>query len=225
MIELSDILLKKLSVSHLAIAEGRTAVIGPNGSGKTTLLEVCSGLILPEQGSVTVGALPPRECEVGWVGEFPDQNLVFERVFDEIASALRFRHLPCETIRERVWETARTIGISHLLDSSTDQLSGGEKALVALAAAIITRPDLLVLDEVDSHLDGRTGKRIQRLSGDLGIPYIIQCTQDMQTAASLDFVIYIEDGRVMLKGTPDEVFPALRETCFYPPLWRLSECR
>ncbi|HZD44243.1 MAG TPA: ATP-binding cassette domain-containing protein, partial [Methanomicrobiales archaeon] len=90
MITLTDIQHRILEIPRLEIGNGLTALIGPNGSGKTTLLEICAGMTLPERGSIRLDGLSPRECTVGWVGEYPDRNMLFDRVYDEIASPLRF---------------------------------------------------------------------------------------------------------------------------------------
>ncbi len=107
-----------------------------------------------------------------------------------------------------------------LTDRSVRELSGGEKVLVALAAAMITNPRVIILDECDSHLDFFTVQRIDRILGDSSIPYILKSTQDMENAKESDCVVFLEDNRVRLSGKPDEVFSELRETPFYPFSWK-----
>jgi energy-coupling factor transport system ATP-binding protein len=223
MIKISELKHRILDIPDLSLEQGLTAIIGPNGSGKSTLLEVCAGVELPGSGFITIDGRMPRDCIVGWVCEFPERNIIFERVYDEIASPMRFRHLPCEDIEERVHETADRVGISGLIHSSTRELSGGEKALVALATALVSSPDILVLDETDSHLDRSTSMRMQRIIERCSIPYILQCTQNMETAAQADSILFLQNGSVEKNGTPENVFCALKETCFYPPVWRLQQ--
>jgi len=153
------------------------------------------------------------------VNEYPDRNLLFVNVSDEIASPLRFRHDSCDSVDSAMKSCAETMGITHLLTRAVRELSGGEKILVSLAAALIHRPQVLVLDEYDSHLDAHfkeLNERIIRLSG---AEYIIRCTQQMDTAIQSDHVFFFDSGRVIHDGTPDKVFPLLKGTSYYPLLW------
>ena len=222
MIELVRIRHRCLSIDRLEIAPGTTAVIGPNGAGKTLLCKLCAGLLLPDEGTIEIDGSAPRETDVGWVGEFPDRNMLFSRVYDEIASPLRFARIPCSEIDGRVRAMAAAAGCGGLIDRSSRALSGGEKVLVALAAALAGRPRVLVLDEFDSHLDPATAAQAEAAITAVAVPYVIRCTQDMTAAARADLLLYIEDGSVLHAAAPTEVFGRLAGTCFYPPLWRLS---
>jgi energy-coupling factor transport system ATP-binding protein len=223
MIRITGLRHRLLDIPGLAVDARHIAVIGPNGSGKTTLLSVCSGIEEPEAGSVRLLGRPPSAVKVGWVGEFPDRTLLFSRVYDEIASSLRFRHRPCPETDRTVRAVAEVGGIPRLLGKKVSALSGGEKALVALAAACVDDPEVLVLDEADSHLDAGTAERVSRVVQESKAAHILWCTQSMDTAATADYVLFMENGRVRHRGTPDEVFSALEETCFYPTMWRV--CR
>jgi energy-coupling factor transport system ATP-binding protein len=112
------------------------------------------------------------------------------------------------------------LGISHLLDRRMQDLSGGEKVLVAYAAAAITRPRVLVLDECDSHLDAGRCAWLEAALHASGAAYVIRCTQQMETAAAGDHLIYLDQGRVLHAGTPAGVFSQLSDTSFYPLTWR-----
>jgi energy-coupling factor transport system ATP-binding protein len=224
MIDLEGIRHRILAIPHLSLDEGSTAVIGANGSGKTTLLTLCAGIAVPDRGSVHIDGREPRSCEVGWVGEFPDRNLLFERVRDEIASPLRFRYADEAAIEERVARISDRLAISPLRERSTRELSGGEKALVSLATALVTHPQVLIIDEADSHLDANAAARMYDLVKEARPPYLLFCTQDMHHAAAADRVLYLERGRIGRYGPPDAVFSALQDTCFYPSLWRLERC-
>ncbi|MDK2890400.1 MAG: energy-coupling factor transport system ATP-binding protein [Methanoculleus sp.] len=221
MIEIADLRHRLVDIPDLAVDARHIAVIGPNGSGKTTLLEVCSGIEEPRAGTVRLLKRPPSAVKVGWVGEFPDRTLLFSRVYDEIASTPRFRHHPCPETDERVRAAATRVGISHLLDRKVSSLSGGEKALVALAAACADDPEVLVLDEADSHLDAGTAERVYRVVQESTAAHVLWCTQSMDAAAGADYVLFMENGLVQHHGTPEEVFSALEETCFYPTMWRV----
>lgn len=214
---------QRLNIPSLVIPPGWTVVIGPNGSGKTTLLRIIAGLALPAEGEILIEGMAPRETEVGWVHEFPDRNILFSRVSDEIASPLRFRGLECAETERRVGELAELAGIEDLLRRPTGNLSGGEKALISLVTALTLRPLLLVLDEFDSHLDPAALRRAGKIIGDAGCRYVIQCTQQMDLVTGAAYVVYLEEGSPMYQGTPAEVFSRLANTCFYPPAWRLRD--
>lgn len=212
-----------LDIPSCTIPEGHAAIIGPNGSGKSTLLHLIAGLEEPGRGSITIGEKSPPDITVGWVHEVPGQNGLFLRVRDEIASPLRFRHLPWNEISSRVAEVAAQTGISPLMDRELATLSGGEQVLIALATALISNPDILVLDEWDSHLDAHSSAMLQNQLNASSVRTIIQCTQNMDLAASADTVVFLTKGRVHAMGTPQDVFGKCKDSCYYPPSWRWRE--
>jgi biotin transport system ATP-binding protein len=217
MIRVTGLSHRILRVPDLTLPSGRVAVIGPNGGGKTTLLRLIAGMDLPEMGAVLVDGRPPREQEVGWVGENPEETLLFGRVEDEIASALRFRHDPCALVDERVRGVAADLGIPHLVGRETGSLSTGERVKVALGAALAARPALLVLDETDSHLDCESATAVEALVRAGPPPHVVHATQRMDLAARAEVVVYLEGGRVVHAGSPAAVFAALSGTAFVPP--------
>jgi energy-coupling factor transporter ATP-binding protein EcfA2 len=208
-----------LEIPDLHIPGGRVAVIGPNGGGKTTLLRLLAGIDLPASGEIFTDGIPPRSTEVGWVGEQPERQIIFHRVSDEIASPLRFRHDPCPLVEERVGAVARELRIGGLLGRETRDLSAGEKALVALGAAVAAGPDILILDETDSSLDQESAGAVEGLIRGLKCPHVLQATQRMELAARSDHVLFLDRGRVLHTGIPAAVFAALSGTPFYPPSW------
>ena len=216
MIELSSIRHTVLDISSLRIPPGTTSVIGPNGSGKTMLLKLLAGISLPQSGTLHIDGLCSRETEIGWVNEFPDRNILFGTVFDEVASSLRFRHLPDRDVNSTVEKLLDSMGISPLRDRPVGDLSGGEKVLVALAAALVHTPRVLVLDECDSHLDNSRARQVERIVQERRIPYVIRCTQQIESAIRSDHVIFLENGRVVFEGIPEVVFARLHGTPFYP---------
>jgi energy-coupling factor transport system ATP-binding protein len=220
MITAEKIRYRALAIEELRIAPGITSLIGKNGSGKTTLLKLLAGIAVPESGTVLVDGVPPRDAEIGWVNEFPDRNILFGSAFEEIASPLRFRHLPCTEIEDRVLTCMESVGITPLATRPMQEISGGEKVLVALAAALVFRPQVLVLDEYDSHLDENRAGEIRRIIRESGTRYIIQCTQDTEAAARGDSVIFLDEGTVRHAGTPEEVFASLAGTAYYPFSWK-----
>jgi energy-coupling factor transport system ATP-binding protein len=220
MITINNLRFRSLVINSLQIEPGVTSIIGKNGSGKTTLLKLCAGIFLPESGTILIDGKPPREEEIGWVNEFPDRNILFDTPCDEIASSLRFRRIPCREIDARVRTCLEKIGITSLTNRSMRELSGGEKVLVSLAAALVLKPRVLVLDEYDSHLDADLAGRMDRIIRRSQAMYTLRCTQDMETAASDDGVICLSEGRLEFAGNPKDIFPSLADTPFYPFSWR-----
>jgi len=219
MISIEFLRYRNLMIDALAIRPGITTIIGANGSGKTTFLKLCAGIAVPDSGMIMIDDTPPRKSEIGWVNEFPDRNILFINVFDEIACPLRFCRTPCDTIDSSVRACADTLGITHLLKRAVRELSGGEKVLVSLAAALVHRPKVLVLDEYDSHLDADSSAKIEQIIRSSGVEYVIRCTQQMDTAIHSDHLLFFDAGRITHAGTPELVFSFLKGTAWYPVLW------
>ena len=220
MITINNLRYRSLSIDALTIKPGITSLIGENGSGKTTLLKLIAGITLPESGTIFIDGKSPRESEIGWVNEFPDRNILFGTVFHEVTSSLRFRNVPCGEMVRAFEECMESLGISSLRDRFVRELSGGEKIMVALAAALAHNPNVIILDEYDSHLDTARINRIEELIHRFPASCIIRCTQQMETAARGDYIIFLEQGRVISEGTPEGVFHSRADTPFYPISWR-----
>jgi energy-coupling factor transport system ATP-binding protein len=219
MIIIENLHYRNLTIDGRTIEPGITTIIGANGSGKTTFLKICAGIIVPDSGTIMVDDAPPRQTDIGWVNEYPDRNLLFVNVSDEIASPLRFRHDSCDSVDSAMKSCAETLGITHLLKRAVRELSGGEKILVSLAAALIHHPKVLVLDEYDSHLDAHFKEKNEQIIRSSGAEYIIRCTQQMDTAIQSDRILFFDSGRVIHDGTPHDVFSFLKGTSYYPLLW------
>ncbi len=200
MIECRELTTRGLDCPALSIPEGLTAVIGLNGAGKTTLLELAVGLRLPESGTILVDGRPPREVDAGWVAAFPERSLLFSRVRDEVASACRFAGMDCGSVEARIRAVAQELGIGSLLDRSTLTLSGGEKAIVALAAALVRRPAVLALDEFDASLDPETFASLLPLVRGAGVRHVLWSTHNPAIAELADHVLALDRGRVTATG-------------------------
>jgi len=220
MIVFENVRFRALSVPSLALPAGLTTLIGPNGVGKSTFLKLCAGIAEPEKGTLSIDGQSPRKTEVGYVNEFPDRNLLFSTVHDELVSPLRFRHTPCAETEREVRACAERWGITGLLEREVKELSGGEKCLVALATACITRPRVLVLDEYDSHLDAGRCAMAERVLRSSGAGYIIRCTQQMETAAESDPTPVSRKGSGSTFWRTDHGLANLIDTPFYPLSWR-----
>jgi energy-coupling factor transport system ATP-binding protein len=215
MIEICDLRYRLLYINRLKIPRGITTVVGPNGSGKTTLLRLLAGIAVPEFGTILINGISPRETEIGWVNEFPDRSILFSTVYDEIASPPRFSHTAPDEVILKVNAVVDQLGIRHLISRKVRELSGGEKVLVALAAAMVCIPGVLVLDEYDSHLDGARISRIGQLLSTSGCEYVLRCSQNMETAATSDWLILLDKGKLVHAGNPADVFKHLSNTPYY----------
>ena len=198
MIRIQNLRSEILNVPALTISDGLTAVTGDNGAGKTTFLRLCAGITLPAAGTVEIDGVPPRSCDAGYVSEFPDRHLIFAVVREEISSSLRFAHKNPDEIDAAVAAAADRFGLTQLLDRECRTLSGGEKMLVGIAAAVVGKPDLLVLDEPDSHLDPETVAEILSLVRAAGCPNVLWSTHAPAVWNAADQVLQIRSGRVIL---------------------------
>ena len=198
------------------------AVLGHNGSGKSTLAKHMNAVLLPSGGTVWVQGMDTRNEEhlydirqsVGMVFQNPDNQIVATIVEEDVACALENVGVPPAEIRQRVDEALKAVGMYEYREHSPHQLSGGQKQRVAIAGIIAMRPDCIVLDEPTAMLDpkGRTEvlKTIRKLNRDHNITVVL-ITHYMVEAAQADRVVVMENGRVILDGSPREVFSRVEE--------------
>ena len=203
---------------NLKIEKGEfVAVIGSNGSGKSTLAKHLNALLLPTDGAVYVDGIDTRDetrllevrGRVGMVFQNPDNQLVASVVEDEAAFAPENLSVPPEEIRRRVDSALKTAGLAEYAKSLTSALSGGQKQRLAVAAALTTEPEYIVLDEATSMLDpkGRAEvlDAVHTLNREKGMTVIL-ITHYMDEAVRADRVIALDKGGIALDGTPREVF-------------------
>ncbi|MDV0440861.1 ABC transporter ATP-binding protein [Methanorbis furvi] len=196
MISFEEIRSGILEIPELSLAPGITAVVGDNGAGKTTFLRICAGLSLPKTGTVSIDGKNPRECEVGYVSEFPDRHMIFSVVRDEIASPLRFAGKSSDEIFESVLAVAEILNITHLLNRECKTLSGGEKMLIGVATALVAKPVLLVMDEPDSHLDPQTSAELFTIIRESDCPHVLWSTHAKKIIQRADQTLELVQGRV-----------------------------
>ncbi|PWR72944.1 ABC transporter ATP-binding protein [Methanospirillum stamsii] len=221
MIRIESVKAGILSIPSCLISQGICAITGSNGSGKTTFLKLLSGILTPAEGTVCINGKEPSDLKVGWVGEYPDRNMLFTRVFDELASPLRFVKLPCKEIEKEVIRCAKDLEISHLLCRDIHGLSGGELVLVAFGAALIAKPDLLILDETDSHLDDEFCTHLDLIIKKTGIGHVVFSTHRPERIAIADEIITLKEGRILRHSSLSEKGSyAYREYLDDPWFWR-----
>ena len=192
------------------------AVLGANGCGKSTLAKQFNAILLPEAGTVLVEGMDTADESkiydirqtVGMVFQNPDNQIVATVVEEDVAFALENLGVPPEEMRRRVDDAMKMAGIYEFRERAPHNLSGGQKQRVAIAGVIAMRPDCLVLDEATAMLDPHGRSQVMRTIHQLreaGIS-IVSITHYMEEAAQADRVLVMSRGRIVMEGTPEEVF-------------------
>ena len=192
------------------------AVLGANGCGKSTLAKHLNAILLPEAGTVLVEDMDTRNEDhlydirqkVGMVFQNPDNQIVATIVEEDVAFAPENLGVPPAEIRTRIDEAMKLAGIYEKRHAAPYKLSGGQKQRVAIAGVIAMRPDCLVFDEATAMLDphgrGQVMRTIRHLR-EAGIA-IVAITHYMEEAAQADRVLVMNGGRIVMEGTPEQVF-------------------
>jgi len=218
-----------------------TVLAGVSGSGKSTLLRALCGLVPHFHGGEASGVLEVAGMSVrdhgpaelsrlcGVVMQDPERQVVLGGVRAEISLPLEHRGESPGAVARAVEEVALALGVERLLDRRTDTLSGGELQRVALAAALVHRPALLLLDEPASQLDPVAGDELvwllRRLNEDWGTAVVIAEHRTERCLAAADRVIALEDGAVTCDGPPQRFLSWAAESAeaLATPLARLFE--
>lgn len=202
----------------LSIAAGEfVAVLGANGSGKSTLARHLNALLLPSEGTCRVCGWDTKDegrrwdirQEVSMVFQNPDNQLIAAVVADDVAFGSENLGVPPAEIRTRVQNALVLVGMEAYAQAAPHLLSGGQKQRIAIAGAIAMQTHCLVLDEPTAMLDplGRTEvlRAVKKLheEQDMTIVYI---THFMEEAIAADRIVLMDAGRVVMDGTPHEVF-------------------
>ena len=194
-----------------------TAVLGHNGSGKSTLAKHFNAILLPSGGKVYVKGMDTADennifnirQSAGMVFQNPDNQMVAALVEDEVAFAPENLGVEPKEIRRRVDECLEIVNMTKYAQSSPSKLSGGQKQRVAIASVLAMNPEILILDEPTAMLDpkGRSEviKTIKMLNEEKDITVVL-ITHYMDEAAQADRTVVIDDGEIVLDGTPKEVF-------------------
>ncbi len=191
---------------------GVTAVIGPNGSGKTTLLRLMHGLARPAEGRAD-WALPEAEARRARAFVFQRPVMLRRTVAANLAFPLRLARRPAAETRARVAAAAARFDLGALMDQRAATLSGGEAQRLALARALIGRPDVLIADEPTASLDGRATAQVEgHLAKEAARgTRLILATHDMGQARRLaSEVVFLLHGRVHEAGPAAGFFAAPR---------------
>ena len=193
------------------------ALLGHNGSGKSTMAKHMNAILLPSGGKVYVGGMDTADDNllteirrtVGMVFQNPDNQLVATIVEEDVAFGPENLGIPSPEIRQLVDDALKAVGMYEYRRHAPHKLSGGQKQRVAIAGIIAMRPKCIVFDEPTAMLDPRGRQEvmetIDKLKNELGITVVL-ITHYMDEAARADRVIVIDDGKLLIEGTPREVF-------------------
>jgi len=195
----------------------RVVILGPNGSGKSTLLNHILGLLSPGEGVVEVFDVDPAKHfnrireRVGVVLQNVEEQIIAPTVWDDVSFSPRNYGYPEAEVDRMVDEVLDDVGIAHLQHKVCHYLSGGEKRKVALAGALVLRPELLIMDEPFGGLDPRSRSEVADLLVELQERYdmtTIIATHDVNSVGRLADTVYmlIQGGEIVARGLPDEIF-------------------
>ena len=214
------------------------AILGQNGSGKSTLAKLINGLYIPSEGKVTVCGMDTADEKNTWeirrragmVFQNPDNQLVATVVNEDVAFGLENIGVPTEEMPGRIEKALRDVGMLEYADRAPHTLSGGQKQRVAIAGVLAMQPEAIIFDESTAMLDPQ-GRRevmtaVKRLNREQGIT-VLWITHFMEEAVECQQVHVMHEGKIVLSGTPREVFTDVSKIKPYrldaPPMARLAQ--
>ena len=221
-----DVAVTALDGVSLTIEEGEFfGIIGQTGSGKSTFVQHLNGLIKTVQGrgEIKIGDfdLTDKKCDfkqlrskVGMVFQYPEYQLFAETVFEDIAFGLRNfnKDISPSEVEERVKDAIDLVGLNYakVKNKSPFELSGGQKRRVAIAGVIVTRPEILVLDEPAAGLDPKGKKEFLELLQKLHrsfVKTVVLVSHDMNIISEYcNRAAIFSHGKIHSVGTPKELF-------------------
>ena len=191
-------------------------VCGVSGCGKTTLLRLLKPELAPAgklDGRIVYCGGERTPAQIGYVLQNPDNQIVTDKVWHELAFGLENLGLPTEVIRRRVGEMANYFGIQDWFRKKTDELSGGQKQLLNLAAVMVMQPRVLILDEPTSQLDPIAASdfiaTLQKLNRELGLTILLVEHRLEEVFPIADRVLLMDRGRVLVCDAPEKIGDAL----------------
>ena len=209
--------------SSVSFAKGSfVAVIGRNGSGKSTFARLINALLKPQEGKIFVDGNDTSDPaflwevrrKAGMVFQNPDNQIVCTVVEEDVAFGLENIGIESAKIRKRVTEALETVGLTEFKNAMPHTLSGGQKQRVAIAGLLAMRPECIIFDEATAMLDpiGRQEMLdvVHRLNGEEGLTVIL-ITHHMNEAMDADRVLIFDEGKIVIDGTPREVFSNVEE--------------
>ena len=202
------------------------AILGHNGSGKSTLAKHINALLAPTEGTLIVDGMDTSDegniwkvrQKAGMVFQNPDNQIIASVVEEDVAFGPENIGIPTEKILKRVTESLEAVGMTKYRHHSPNKLSGGQKQRVAIAGIMAMHPDCIVLDEPTAMLDpkGRQEviKTVRKLNKEEGITVIL-ITHYMEEVIDADMVIVMDNGEIVMQGTPKEIFSEVEKVKGY----------
>lgn len=189
-------------------------LLGHNGSGKSTLAKLIVGLLKPDTGSIKIDGIELTEetvdelrQKIGIVFQNPDNQFVGVSVKDDIAFGLENRQLSRQDMLDKIDLYAKLVSMDRFLDANPESLSGGEKQRVAIAGVLACDPEVIIFDEATSMLDPRGVQEVVEVIRQLkGKRTVISITHNLKEALLANKVIVMNEGSIVLAGTPQEIF-------------------
>ena len=198
------------------------AVLGHNGSGKSTLAKHLNAILVPQKGKVIVEGIDTSDEDklyeirqrVGMVFQNPDNQLVATIVEEDVAFAPENLGVEPDEIRKRVDYALDAVNMTDFMHHAPHMLSGGQKQRIAIAGVLAMKPDVLVMDEPTAMLDP-VGRReimdtVKKLNREENMT-VVMITHFMEEAAQADRVIVMDHGKIVMEGTPKEIFSQVEE--------------
>ena len=193
------------------------AILGHNGSGKSTLAKHINAILLPTQGALYVDGKDTRDesslwdirQEAGMVFQNPDNQIIGSVVEEDVGFGPENMGIPSKEIWERVEESLKAVGMWEYRTNSPNKLSGGQKQRVAIAGVVAMHPKCIVLDEPTAMLDPNGRKeviRTVRALNDVEEVTVILITHYMEEVIYADKIIVMDEGKIVMQGTPREIF-------------------
>ena len=202
------------------------AILGHNGSGKSTLAKHINALLLPSEGEVWVAGMNTKEEKHVWdirqsagmVFQNPDNQIIGTVVEEDVGFGPENMGIPTEEIWTRVEEALKAVGMYKYRKHSPNRLSGGQKQRVAIAGIVAMHPQCIVLDEPTAMLDPNGRKEVIRAVRALNMVEditVLLITHYMEEVVHADKVIVMDQGKVVMQGTPKEIFSRVEELQSY----------
>ena len=208
---------------NLDIEQGQfIAVLGHNGSGKSTLAKHINALLYPTEGAMVVDGINTSTEEEIWkvrqkagmVFQNPDNQIIGQVVEEDVGFGPENMGVPTKEIWERVEESLKAVGMYEYRKYSPNKLSGGQKQRVSIAGVLAMHPKCIVLDEPTAMLDPSGRKEVIRAAralNEVENVTVILITHYMEEVIYADQVVVMDEGRIVMKGTPKEVFSCVDE--------------
>ena len=202
------------------------AILGHNGSGKSTLAKHINAILVPTEGTLYVDGKDTRDESKLWeirqaagmVFQNPDNQIIGTIVDEDVGFGPENMGLPREEIWKRVEKSLKAVGMWEYRSHSPNKLSGGQKQRVAIAGVVAMRPKCIVLDEPTAMLDPNGRKEVietvRELNRTQGVTVIL-ITHYMEEVIHADRVIVMDDGKIVMQGTPREIFSQVEKLKSY----------